>query len=746
MVACYPIYLRRSDGKREVPISSTSKELNEPKPYQLDATPNTKGFVDCYRLCKPENVKSIDWRRKLGAMLAREVGNGTDIRTKNYILAAFPENYQLWEHVKYKAPGASSTEPKNSAGQNERMDAYLYGHPQGRKKRFRSPAEFFPHLLWLVTDETGDPGNCSCKVCTPEELSTEKPGTTGAGKDTKPVAASQAPQKPLPKAPPPPVNPIRRPSQLLNQPAPQLPSPLPRFKSLEQKLDLHHERFQHRGGEIVWFFKKPAWGLGVVTNREFKDFKYRIQPLSYPGHNPQAAVCTHQQLRPWLAWSPPDFTSAVLNHAFTTGQNPPTFDSVDWTRYREGGYGSGDPEIDGSILAVKSVESTFTPFDMTASDRQGVHFNGIYIGAEKVWVGDPLRLRNSQYSTDLMVLHDIVQEVNPKDLQKPRMMLMGETYSLRPTQMEPHLVPEDDLHLPSRVREDLNTRNEFSQKIPPVGKRWKSFWRLQRKNAVVDIAGIKGRWWETSIMMKVLDERQWNQAMVTGDLTDAGLYMNGQGDCNGNKSADRKVKTREEAFGRSVPTGFKVSRGLDEPKQQQQQLGQGQGQQLAMGGAQGQAKASQAQSQSVTAAKREGPTPSASSGPTLGAPRPASGNTGGNPSQPPASSSGSSHPSYNLANRSQQQQQQQSAQPQRQQPSQYQNQAQNTTFYNPNASPFPTTSPYANPGSFQPATSSDAGPAPFNPNQFVQGNQMNMDMSGFGQEYGSQQMNQGGGF
>jgi hypothetical protein len=57
---------------------------------------------------------------------------------------------------------------KHAAGVYERQDAYLYGHPQGRKKRFRSPADFFPHVLWLATDKEGDPKNCSCKICSPD--------------------------------------------------------------------------------------------------------------------------------------------------------------------------------------------------------------------------------------------------------------------------------------------------------------------------------------------------------------------------------------------------------------------------------------------------------------------------------------------------------------------------------------------------------------------------------------------------
>lgn len=78
----------------------------------------------------------------------------------------------LWEHVKYKVNKSTedkkSDKGKHAAGVFERQDAYLYGHPEGRKKRYRSPADFFPHVLWLATDKEGDRRNCSCKICSPD--------------------------------------------------------------------------------------------------------------------------------------------------------------------------------------------------------------------------------------------------------------------------------------------------------------------------------------------------------------------------------------------------------------------------------------------------------------------------------------------------------------------------------------------------------------------------------------------------
>jgi hypothetical protein len=105
----------------------------------------------------------------------------------------------LYEHVKYTVDKTTGEKAKSASshagGTHDRQDAYLYGHPEGRKKRFRSPAEFFPHLLWLMTDKDGDPLNCSCKICAPDEDSDNQDGgdlnlveeKKDAKKDIKPI-------------------------------------------------------------------------------------------------------------------------------------------------------------------------------------------------------------------------------------------------------------------------------------------------------------------------------------------------------------------------------------------------------------------------------------------------------------------------------------------------------------------------------------------------------------------------------
>lgn len=72
MAPYFPLYVRRSDGRLEI-SSKGVKELNRPSGDQLDNTPNAQGMSDFYRECAVGD-KDVDWRRKLGGMLIRELG------------------------------------------------------------------------------------------------------------------------------------------------------------------------------------------------------------------------------------------------------------------------------------------------------------------------------------------------------------------------------------------------------------------------------------------------------------------------------------------------------------------------------------------------------------------------------------------------------------------------------------------------------------------------------------------------
>ena len=69
----YPIFASKSDGLDVV--SYKGKPLrNGPSQDQLDRSPNAQGQCDYYRVIEKDDPKHVDWRKKLGGMLLRELG------------------------------------------------------------------------------------------------------------------------------------------------------------------------------------------------------------------------------------------------------------------------------------------------------------------------------------------------------------------------------------------------------------------------------------------------------------------------------------------------------------------------------------------------------------------------------------------------------------------------------------------------------------------------------------------------
>ena len=74
MAPYFPLYITRSDGKTEILTKTRKKEPNTPTDDQLDSRPDTKGIVDYFKELEVGDAKEVDWRRKLGGMLIREIG------------------------------------------------------------------------------------------------------------------------------------------------------------------------------------------------------------------------------------------------------------------------------------------------------------------------------------------------------------------------------------------------------------------------------------------------------------------------------------------------------------------------------------------------------------------------------------------------------------------------------------------------------------------------------------------------
>lgn len=589
MTKFYPLYVRRSDGKREIAAKGKRTEINQPTDEQLDQKPDANGVSDFYREVGMEEPKHLDWRRKLGGMLARELDwkdqNSQPAGDAGYILVTFPEHYRLYEHVK-KTEKDGKTEVKSkthAAGGNDRQDAYLYGHPAGRKKRYRSPADFFPHLLWLCTDESGDPDNCSCKICSPDDLDELIPGAkaksaqaapSGAVKTEAGTAANvmvrQGSGQDMTK--------IKQEARSVTpaQPPQLSPSPLPQPKTHDQQIDQTYNTFVYRPGELVWFSRGQAWGLGAVLRRWRQGNNqnhYTVQPLSHPFSHPRPAVKTpDSELRPWLAWSVPAYTNEALNNM----SESPDYYTIDFNGMMQKKYGNGDPEVDGSILAAKTVDCSYTLFSKIRSVEvepvvNETFYDGVYLGAEKIWIGDPLRLQPQQ---DILVLQSIIER-RAVASEEHQIYLVGDIYQLQQIRHTNPMTPTpasaaSNQQLPPRLTQDLTFRNERAIAAKGIA----SFWKLIRTAARVEINQIKGRWYEASLILPILQETVFHEAARKGEIAEATLWMNARGDCvNANRAPnlphlprkDVYRPTRRQAFGRAMPPNAEIKEGIEPP-------------------------------------------------------------------------------------------------------------------------------------------------------------------------------------
>ncbi|KAI9736386.1 MAG: hypothetical protein M1818_006119 [Claussenomyces sp. TS43310] len=576
MAPYYPISICRSDGVLEYTLNG-SKIPNQPKSKDLEPAPNSQGQVAAYHRLSQEDIKTVQWRRKLAGMLMELLGGPEHTGTlpilrallrifsknasspwhsteKNYVLKELPEDYVLWQHVKYSADSAQTTGPQkktHAAAGTERNDAFLYGHPGGRSKKYRSPQEFFPHLLWLATDKEGNRLNCSCKNCSPDKRSGADT-TEDASKNTN-LDQGERPET-VPDRNAKSIMSSRRIDAAASVPIPSSSLFRP-TRSAEQELDrVANGKYLYRPGELVWFSKGPAWGLAVICKRQYVNSaaRYLLQPLSHPLHHPPPQIKDQESIRPWLAWSLPQTTHSQIRTL--------KFDEVPWERVVRGDFGAGDAEVDGSILASKAVDGAYNLFDRlqipTAATSE-VCYRGMFLGGEKVWVGEPVRISADRDDIVILIIEQMIERATS---MSSAVTLVGDVYKFveMPTPYKDRSTWPTQ-NLPPRMVADLRFRNEVADNA----KRgiWYE-WRLLEPAARKSLSEIKGRWYESRSLIPILRGAEAaKQEIGQGATSDTSIWMNARGD-NSSPEGQRK-KNRLDTLGNAVPKDLKISRGLD---------------------------------------------------------------------------------------------------------------------------------------------------------------------------------------
>jgi hypothetical protein len=335
-----------------------------------------------------------------------------------------------------------------------------------------------------------------------------------------------------------------------------------------------------RPGEIVWFERgNGAWGLGVVVRRWIPNDasktssaskfpqNYMIQPLSHPFKTlPQEVITSEYALRPWLIWSPPPYCHSKLNNVRDL-----TYDTADWNDIQRGAFGdstSMSMVIDGSILAARAVDCTCTPFELLKGRvDEGIsvrHYNGLYLGGEKLWLGD-IAILHGNNCEDVIVITDIIERTPASQPPTPfsgipprsTLTIVGDVYTPR------YQPAQEYQHIPLRMREDLRLRNSVLQSYNPKSSRL--YWHLLRTNQSLDVEMLRGRWYESSIILPLVEGPRYNQLKAEEKIASVGRKLNARLPARDNKVVSRYNSSRIEALGKSVPQGLTISDGIVPP-------------------------------------------------------------------------------------------------------------------------------------------------------------------------------------
>ncbi|KAG9673782.1 hypothetical protein KCU95_g16735, partial [Aureobasidium melanogenum] len=257
----------------------------------------------------------------------------------------------------------------------------------------------------------------------------------------------------------------------------------------------------------------------------------------------------------------------------------------------QGKYGPGTTEIDASIMAAKAIDATYTPFcPSSRSETQSyteIRWDAIYLGAEKIWVNEPVRLAApaGQEAPRVLVVRAIVERSQKSSQQAySSVSFIGDVYVMLPAPMEPITMSRapngivsgsDTTNVPLRLLEDIRRRNIAT--IQAKGKAYQ--WKLLERNKVVDLKEIKGRWYESTLFLPILLPRQaeeYEERVREGVIPEVLVLMNGHGDCNKDPSDHRRLlpdvraATREQAWGKAVPARTIIQDSSNRPVATQQ--------------------------------------------------------------------------------------------------------------------------------------------------------------------------------
>ncbi|KAF9881882.1 transcription-silencing protein clr2 [Colletotrichum karsti] len=265
-----------------------------------------------------------------------------------------------------------------------------------------------------------------------------------------------------------------------------------------------------RAGEMVWFQMSSGWRIGIVSAtgiinpKNSKPETLQILPISHFLFGQSPVHLIEASARPFLAFSVPGVGTAEL-------QDKP-YDQVPWESFL-GSLSADDTHrrevilLDSSKMAAQKIGQSFSLFTRvsTTEDGKKTDYNGIFLGAERVELGDVLRIRISPdhglpeaaaaLPDALLGLREICTAVD----MPGSVFFKGDIYQPISGDSQPvGGMPVSEDKLPRALREECAFRFKFA----PT-ERWRCV--LLRHNAVLREGDLKGRFYPSHKLLPLLE-------------------------------------------------------------------------------------------------------------------------------------------------------------------------------------------------------------------------------------------------
>ncbi|KAK1471444.1 hypothetical protein CCUS01_05926 [Colletotrichum cuscutae] len=501
----------RSDGQDNgagywpTPADTAAKNA---KKTALEKVPRAKPQM--VRLDK-DDARFQDWRIKLGILLKQELSPTEGLPW----LLHFPRGYWLYEKSKH---------------------LWVSGHPV-KSKLYKSPQEFGLHVLWLLSGSM-DRTDCRCIHCNVREMPNMEDLTVSDVPRPLPAASNTQPpskmRKITPQIPPGVAgSPIPVPAAASTPPIAKKETPVP---------------------------ISSGWRLGIVAatgiiNPNTNKAELQILPMSHVNFNQSPIQTLEATTRPFLAFSVPNVSISDLQNK--------AYDEVDWDAF----FQTITPEdthrrevalLDSSKMAAQKVGVSFSVFSRLSETNGGkkIDYHGIFLGAERIELGDVLRVRLSAEQGVPPAAANLpdallgLREICTAPIDSPgNAFFKGDIYQPITGDNQPvGGIPVPDDKLPRPLRDEIAFRNKFA-----ASDRWRCV--LLKQNAVLREPDLKGRFYPTHKLLPLLDGQAKVLAEVQkGIVRDVQQRLNQRIDTFKTAYIGQK-RTRVETFGPALPPG-----------------------------------------------------------------------------------------------------------------------------------------------------------------------------------------------